>query len=87
MNKKEFIGDLANELAEKGETMDFKQVASTLNASGYKTSYNENYQGLRGTATLISKAWKYFDKKQDAYTANNIATVFKDLNGNCPWDF
>ena len=60
-NNKDFVGNLANELAKKGSTMNQRQVSSALNASGRKTTYGTDYQGGRGTNKLVSTSCDYFD--------------------------
>ena len=84
-NNKDFVGNLANELAKKGSTMNQRQVSSALNASGRKTTYGTDYQGGRGTNKLVSTSYDYFDNKGDKETAKNIAERITNSEGETPW--
>ncbi len=85
MNKKDYIANLANELASKGSTMDSKQLASVLNVNGYTTNSGDEYQGLRGTSNVISSAYRNAMAQGDQISADNIATVFTNTAGETPW--
>lgn len=69
----------------KDQTMTSQQLAASLNASGCKTTYDTEYEGKRGTDKLKSATFKECMNEGDVNTADNIASVFTNKDGNTPW--
>jgi hypothetical protein len=81
MNKKEYIGHLANVLVSNNTTMTGENIAHHLNEIGFKTSYGTEYEGGRGTYKLISDTYDWFVAKGKQADADNIAHAFTKPDG------
>lgn len=67
----EVIGEMANN--SKGKKIKGVDIAKTIGRCG------------RGIFCSIAAAYRFFYKKGDSSTAENIAKVFVDKNGNYPY--
>ncbi|MCR4631064.1 MAG: hypothetical protein K5786_05490 [Treponema sp.] len=85
MQSKIYVGNLADELASQGKTMDSQQLAAALNAAGCKTCTGKIYVGGRGTDKLKSAAYNYAVQHNKFSTAKNIAELLVDKKGQTPW--
>ncbi len=81
MNKKEYISKLAHFLISTNTTMNVENLAEHLNWNGFKTNYETEYKGKRGTYTLIHSAYDYYADKKMQNEADEIALAFKKPNG------
>jgi hypothetical protein len=81
MNKKEYIGHLANVLVSNNTTMTGEKLAHHLNEIGFKTSYGTEYRGERGTYKLISDTYDWFVANGKQADADNIAHAFTKPDG------
>ena len=81
MNKKEYLSKLANFLIQTNTTMNAESLADHLNWNGYKTNYETEYKGKRGTYKLIHSAYDYYAERGMLVEANEIAKAFKKPNG------
>lgn len=86
MDKKEYIRRLGNFLSTNGTTMAINELADHLNRNNFKTSYGTEYEGGRGTYTLIHATydWLVSIGKQDE--ANSIAGAFTRSNGEYAYE-
>ena len=67
MDKKEYIQRLAKFLIDTGTTMHVRELAHLLNWNGFRTNYDTEFQGSRGTYTLISATYQWLmDRGQEA---------------------
>ena len=57
--KKHYVWQLASFLHSFGMTMSGEELAEHLNRNNFLTSYGSEYQGGRGTYTLIRETWKW----------------------------
>lgn len=80
-----YIKDVANSLARLNLTITVGQLAEGLNESGLTTGYGTEYQGMRGTHTLLAAAWHACDEENDAITAKNIAERILTNQKQAPW--
>lgn len=58
MDKKEYIRRLATFLHDNGTTMAVTELAEHLNRNNFKTGYGSEYEGGRGTYTLIHATYR-----------------------------
>jgi hypothetical protein len=82
MDKNEYIRRLANFLQHNGTTMAANELAEHLNRNNFKTSYETEYQGGRGTYTLIHATYDWLVSIGQQDEANNVANVFPKPDGN-----
>jgi hypothetical protein len=80
--KTNHIGKLANLLASQGRTMTFDQLASDLNANGFKTTRGAPYQGGRGVAKLVDAVYWRLDAQGRLSDRDDVAQRFTDANGD-----
>ncbi|HON98705.1 MAG TPA: hypothetical protein PK222_10715 [Bacteroidales bacterium] len=81
-SKYEYIGELAEFLARNNKIMSGYELAQHLNRNGFRTSYNTNYLGGRGTYKLIKDCYNYYSELKKQQVADSIANSFVDANGN-----
>lgn len=81
MDKKEYISQLATFLVLTKTTMTGETLATLLNWNGFKTSYNAEYEGGRGTYTLIHATYDWLVSNGKQTEADNVAMAFKKPDG------
>lgn len=86
MNKKEYIGHLANVLVSNNATMTGEKLADHLNEIGFETSYGTQYEGGRGTYTLIHATYDWLAANGKQADADNVALAFKKPDGTCAYN-
>ncbi len=79
--KKEYISKLANHLVDNGKIMSGPEFADHLNRNGFQTSYGTDYEGKRGTYTLISATYKELTDLGRISDAENVAKAFVKEDG------
>lgn len=80
--KKHYVWQLAAFLNNFGTTMSGEELAEHLNRNNLLTNYGAEYQGGRGTYTLIRETWKWV--KNDLGLPNEaqkIAEAFVKQDG------
>jgi len=86
MDKKEFIRKLGSFLVSTDATMTGKTLADLLNWNGFKTSYDTEYAGGRGTYKLIRATYDWLVKIGDQEAADKVAEAFKKPNGTYAYE-
>src|SRR5574344_115245 len=86
IQKYEYIGKLAIFLSSMKMFMSGMELANHLNRNGFKTSYNSEYVGTRGTYTLIRNCYHYFEEGNNKNIADAIATAFVKENGSYAYE-
>jgi hypothetical protein len=86
MNKKEYIGHLANALVGKKTTMTAKTLANHLNEIGFETSYGTEYAGGHGTYTLIHSTYDWFVSNGNQANADKVAQTFVKPDGTYAYE-
>lgn len=81
MDKKEYIRQLANFLANTETTMSAENLAIHLNWNGFETNDGQDYKGKRGTYTLIRTTHQWLKDQQLDDDAENVAWVFRKSDG------
>ena len=81
MDKKEYIKRLAIFLVDNGTTMSGEDLAKHLNWNNFKTSYGSEYQGGRGTYTLIHATYDWLVSNEKQIDANKVAIAFQKPDG------
>lgn len=81
MNKKEYVGHLANALVSNKATMTAENLANHLNEVGFETGYGTEYAGGRGTYTLIHSIYDWFVSNGDQANADKVAQAFVKPDG------
>jgi hypothetical protein len=86
MDKKEYISNLAAFLVSNNNTMAGNELAQHLNRNNYKTSYGDEYQGKRGTYTLLQATYNWLASVGRHQDASNVALAFPKPNGHYAYD-
>jgi hypothetical protein len=86
MDKKEFIRKLAAFLVSTDATMTGETLADLLNWNGFKTNYDTEYAGGRGTYKLIHATYDWLVSIGEQEDANNVADAFKKPDGTYAYD-
>lgn len=81
MDKKEYISQLAKFLVSSKTTMTGETLAEILNWNNFKTSYNSEYAGGRGTYTLIHATYDWLVANGKQQDADYVALAFKKPDG------
>ena len=86
-SKKEFIAHCAMILTKENRTISGAQLAATLNAFGYETSYETPYDehGGRGIHKLIRDTWAFY-KERNEEVANAITLAFVNKQNEFAWE-
>lgn len=79
--KMQLILALAESCHEQGTTLPVKDLAGRLNAAGHLTNYGTQYQGLRGTYTLIRAVFWHLHRAGRTVEARRVAAAFTRPNG------
>lgn len=82
MDKKEYIRRLAKFLHNNGTTMAANELAEHLNRNNFKTSYETEYEGGRGTYTLIHATYDWLVSIGQKPEADHVAQAFPKPDGN-----
>lgn len=80
-----FISKIAEKCAIEGSTTYIKELARLLNENNFRTSYNAEYAGGRGTYRLVQSAYWYYERMEEHERARHIADVFVNADGNIVW--
>lgn len=86
MDKKEYIKRLATFLNDNGTTMAANELAEHLNRNKFKTSYGTEYEGGRGTYTLIHATYDWLVANGQQTEADNVAKAFPKPDGKYAFD-
>lgn len=86
MGKKEYIKKLAIFLNENGTTMAANELAEHLNRNNFKTDYGTEYEGGRGTYTLIHATYDWLVSIGQQNEADKVAKSFPKPDGNYAFD-
>jgi len=86
MDKKEYIKRLATFLCENGTTMAANELAEHLNRNKFKTSYGTEYEGGRGTYTLIHATYDWLVTNGKQIEADSVASAFTKPDGSYAFD-
>ncbi|TXH59590.1 MAG: hypothetical protein E6Q89_02075 [Bacteroidia bacterium] len=81
MEKKEYITQLAKFLVATNTTMTGETLADLLNWNKFKTNYNSEYEGGRGTYTLIHATYDWLVAHENQEDADKVALAFKKPDG------
>jgi hypothetical protein len=80
--KKYYIWQLASFLASHEMTMSAEELAEHLNRNRFKTNYETEYQGGRGTYTLIHATWNWLENELHlSCEAEKVAKAFVKSDG------
>ena len=88
MNRKKwYIWQLGTFLHAHKMTMSGQELADHLNRNNFKTSYGTEFEGARGTYTLIEATWRWVNNDLGLEDeASNIALAFVKPDGTHAWD-
>ena len=85
--KKLYVWRLASFLHQHDKTMSGDELAAHLNRNNFLTGYGEEYQGGRGTYTLIREAWRWVhDELALEDEATKIAESFVKADGTFAYE-
>ena len=85
--KKIYIWELADSLCQHNEKMSGRELAVHLNRNNFLTSYGAEYQGGRGTYTLISATWHWIhDKLGLPDEAEKVAEAYVKPDGKYAYE-
>jgi hypothetical protein len=88
MNRKKlYILRLGTFLHSHNMTMSALELADHLNRNGFRTAYGTEFEGRRGTYTLITATWRWVHNDLGLEDeARNIAMAFVKPDGTHAWD-
>lgn len=86
MNKRDFLLNLANGLLLNQNFMTGPDLATTLNANGFQTSYGTPYAGGRGIYTLIHAFYNWLEANGRSNDARTVALAFITPAGEYAYD-
>ena len=85
--KKLYIWRLASFLHQNDKRMSGEELANHLNRNNFLTGYGEQYQGGRGTYTLIRETWHWVnDELGFKDEAAKIAASFVKSDGSYAYE-
>ena len=85
--KRVYIWKLAEFLATHGKVMSGQELAGHLNRNGILTESGEEYEGARGTYTLIENTYKWLrDEMGLQQGADHLATAFVKPDGTYAYE-
>ena len=86
-NTKEAVAFIATELRKQQATMTVRMLCDILNKLGYRTTYESQYLGGRGSYKMVAGAWSHYQEhlKQPAI-AESIALAFTRPNGEYAYE-
>jgi hypothetical protein len=77
-----YVRRLANFLRSNGTIMAATELAEHLNRNGFKTTTGSEYEGGRGTYTLIHATYDWLVSIKAPDDAENVAKAFSKPNGD-----
>ncbi|MDE2813906.1 MAG: hypothetical protein OXM01_12810 [Gemmatimonadota bacterium] len=88
MNKKKlYVWRLASFLYDHQMTMSGEELAAHLNRNKFLTSYGEEYEGTRGTYTLIRNTWRWVNDELGLNDeAEKVARAFVKPEGSYAYE-
>jgi hypothetical protein len=86
MDKKEYIAKVADMLVATNTTMTGETLATLLNWNDFRTGYDKEYSGTRGTYTLIHATYNWLADSGRQPDADKVALAFKKPNGTYAYD-
>ena len=85
--KKAYIWKLAAFLHSQSMVMSGEELAEHLNRNNFLTGYGTEYEGGRGTYTLIRETWKWLhDDLAMPREAEHVARAFVKPNGDYAYE-
>ena len=85
--KRAYIWRLAVFLHTSGMVMSGEELAEHLNRNNFLTGYGSEYQGGRGTYTLIRSTWRWLnDDLQMPNEAEHVARAFVKPDGGYAYE-
>ncbi len=82
-DKKTYIWKLAEFLHNQKMVMSGEELAEHLNRNKFLTDYGAEYQGKRGTYTLINNTWKWLHTELNLKKeAEHVASAFVKPDGS-----
>lgn len=85
--KKLYIWRLASFLHQNDKRMSGEELANHLNRNNFLTGYGEQYQGGRGTYTLIRETWHWVNNELGLEDeAAKIAASFVKSDGSYAYE-
>jgi len=85
--KKTYIWNLGAFLHHHGMTMSGEELAEHLNRNNFMTSYGTEYQGGRGTYTLIRATWDWLQNDLGLpVEAEHVARAFVKPGGGYAYE-
>lgn len=86
MEKKEYISKLGIFLNDNNTTMAVNELADHLNRNGFKTSYESDFKGERGTYKLIHSVYNWLVNNSQLIEAKAVACAFTKADGTYAFD-
>jgi len=86
LEKKEYVRRLAKFLVENQTTMTGRNLADHLNWNEFKTSYDTEYAGGRGTYKLINATYDWLVSIEFQNDADCVALAFKKPDGTFAYE-
>jgi hypothetical protein len=88
MNRKKlYVMQLGTFLHSNGMTMSAAELADHLNRNGFRTAQGTQFEGGRGTYTLIEATWRWVNNDLGLECeAGNVAMAFVKNDGTHAWD-
>ena len=81
--KRTYIWKLASFLSNQGKVMSGEELADHLNRNSFLTEYGTEYQGTRGTYTLIRQTYRWLhDDLEMPDEAGHVARAFVKPDGS-----
>lgn len=79
---REAVRAIAEELHRQGARMTVGRLCDVLNATGFRTRYDTEYTGGRGSYRMISCAYTWYDEHGEPDVAEKIAQAFTKHDGS-----
>lgn len=79
-SKFECVEWIAEELTKRGSFMSVPTLVGILNELGYRTDYNMEYDGVRGSYNLVSGTYKRLERANKPERAKMVAVAFRKPN-------
>lgn len=86
IEKKVYIWKLASFLDCNGTKMSGKELANHLNRNKFKTTYNTDFKGERGTYKLIEETYKWLLNLGLPQEASKIANTYLNKKGRYAYE-
>jgi hypothetical protein len=85
IEKKLYIWRLGTFLHAHKMHMSAQELATHLNRNRFRTEYGSEFEGLRGTYTLIRATWQWVTNEFGEVEATGIALAFVKPDGTHAW--